>query len=54
MPCQNCGGRRYNPPTLEILYNGKSIGDVMDMTIEQAVEFFSAHPKIQRPLGPTP
>jgi excinuclease ABC subunit A len=51
MPCQDCSGRRYNPSTLEILYNGKSIGDVMDMTIEQAVEFFAAHPKIRRPLS---
>jgi excinuclease ABC subunit A len=51
MPCQDCNGRRYNPSTLEILYNGKSIGDVMDMTIEQAVEFFASHPKIRRPLA---
>ncbi|MBU6182446.1 MAG: excinuclease ABC subunit UvrA [Verrucomicrobia bacterium] len=51
MPCQDCSGRRYNPSTLEILYNGKSIGDVMDMAIEQAVEFFAAHPKIRRPLS---
>ncbi|MBE2204440.1 MAG: excinuclease ABC subunit UvrA [Chthoniobacterales bacterium] len=51
MPCQDCRGRRYNPATLEVEYNGKSIGDVMDMTIEQAAEFFSAHPKIRRPLA---
>jgi excinuclease ABC subunit A len=51
MPCQDCNGRRYNPATLEILYNGKSIGDVMDMTIEQATEFFASHPKIHRPLA---
>jgi len=50
MPCQDCEGRRYNPATLEVEYNGKSIGDVMDMTIEQAAEFFAAHPKIKRPL----
>jgi len=50
MPCQDCLGRRYNPATLEVEYNGKSIGDVMDMTIEQAADFFSAHPKIRRPL----
>ncbi len=50
MPCQDCLGRRYNPATLEVEYNGKSIGDIMDMTIEQAAEFFSAHPKIRRPL----
>ena len=50
MPCQDCVGRRYNPATLEVEYNGKSVGDVMDMTIEQAAEFFSANPKIKRPL----
>ena len=51
VPCEDCGGRRYNPQTLEILYNEKSIGDVMEMTIEEAAEFFSAHPKIARPLS---
>jgi excinuclease ABC subunit A len=51
VPCEDCGGRRYNPQTLEVLYNEKSIGDVMDMTIEEAAEFFSAHPKIDRPLS---
>jgi excinuclease ABC subunit A len=51
MPCQDCGGRRYNASTLEILYNGKSIGDVMEMTIEQAAEFFASHPRIRRPLS---
>ncbi|HEV3244094.1 MAG TPA: excinuclease ABC subunit UvrA, partial [Chthoniobacterales bacterium] len=49
--CEDCGGRRYNPQTLEVLYNEKSIGDVMEMTIEEAAEFFSAHPKIARPLS---
>ena len=51
VPCEDCGGRRYNPQTLEVLYNEKSIGDVMEMTIEEAAEFFSAHPKIARPLS---
>ncbi len=51
MPCQDCLGRRFNPATLEVEYNGKSIGDVMDMTIEQAAEFFAANPKIKRPLN---
>ena len=51
VPCEDCGGRRYNPQTLEVLYNEKSIGDVMDMTIEEAAGFFSAHPKIARPLN---
>jgi excinuclease ABC subunit A len=49
--CEDCHGRRYNPQTLEILYNEKSIGDVMEMTIEEAAQFFSAHPKIARPLS---
>ena len=50
VPCEDCGGRRYNPQTLEVLYNGKSIGEVMEMTIEEAAQFFSAHPKIGRAL----
>jgi excinuclease ABC subunit A len=51
VPCEDCRGRRYNPQTLEVCYNGKSIGDVMEMTIEEAAQFFSAHPKIARPLS---
>ena len=51
VPCEDCGGRRYNPQTLEVLYNDKSIGDVMEMTIEEAAAFFSAYPKIQRPFS---
>jgi excinuclease ABC subunit A len=51
VPCEDCDGRRYNPQTLEVLYNEKSIGDVMEMTIEEAAEFFSAHPKIARALS---
>jgi excinuclease ABC subunit A len=51
VPCEDCHGRRYNPQTLEVLYNEKSIGDVMEMTIEEAARFFSAHPKIARPLS---
>jgi excinuclease ABC subunit A len=50
MPCQECNGKRYNASTLEIEYNGKSIGDVMEMTAEQAAEFFAPHPKIRRAL----
>jgi len=49
--CEDCRGRRYNPQTLEICYNEKSIGDVMEMTIEEAAQFFSVHPKIARPLS---
>jgi excinuclease ABC subunit A len=51
IPCQECGGKRYNQSTLEVEYNGKSIGDVMEMTAEQAMEFFAPHPKIRRALS---
>jgi excinuclease ABC subunit A len=51
VPCEDCGGRRYNAQTLEVLYNEKSIGEVMEMTIEQAASFFSANQKIARPLS---
>ena len=51
VPCEDCRGRRYNPQTLEVTYNDKSIGDVMEMTIEEAAQFFAAHPKIARPLS---
>jgi excinuclease ABC subunit A len=49
--CEDCGGKRYNAQTLEVLYHDCSIGDVMEMTIAQAAEFFAAHPKIARPLS---
>jgi excinuclease ABC subunit A len=48
--CETCLGRRYNRETLEILFKGKSISDVLDMTVEEAVEFFEAIPKIYRKL----
>lgn len=51
VPCEDCAGRRYNPQTLEVLYKEKSIGDVMDMTIEQAATFFASNQKIARPLS---
>ncbi len=51
LPCPDCAGKRYNAPTLEVLYNDRSIGDVMEMTIEEASSFFSSHPKVQRALG---
>src|SRR6266576_1197934 len=51
VPCEDCGGKRYNAQTLEVLYNEKSIGDVMEMTIEEAAEFFRANPKIARSLS---
>ncbi|MEP6936562.1 MAG: excinuclease ABC subunit A, partial [Chthoniobacterales bacterium] len=50
VPCADCAGRRYNAQTLEVLYNEKSIGAVMEMTVEQAAEFFAANNKIARPL----
>lgn len=50
VPCEVCGGMRYNRETLEIKYKGKSIYDVLEMTVEEGVEFFANHPKIQRKL----
>ncbi len=46
VPCEECGGKRYNRETLEVKFKGKSIADVLDMTINQAVEFFAAIPNI--------
>ena len=46
VPCEACGGMRYNRETLEVRFKGKSIADVLDMTINQAVEFFEAVPNI--------
>ena len=46
VPCEVCGGQRYNRETLEARFKGKSIADVLDMTINQAVEFFEAQPHI--------
>ena len=46
VPCEECDGKRYNRETLEVRFKGKSIADVLDMTINQAVEFFEAIPKI--------
>ena len=48
--CEGCGGRRYNRETLEISYKGKNIADVLDMTVDEAVTFFRAVPKIYDPL----
>ncbi len=48
--CEVCGGKRYNRETLEIRYKGKSISDVLDMTINDAVEFFASMPKLYRKL----
>ncbi len=48
--CEVCGGKRYNRETLEIRYRGKSISDVLDMTINEAVDFFASMPKLHRKL----
>lgn len=48
--CEVCNGKRYNRETLEIRYRGKSISDILDMTINEAVEFFDPYPKIARKL----
>ncbi len=48
--CKECGGRRFNHQTLDIHYKGKNIADVLDMDVQQALEFFSAHPAITRIL----
>jgi excinuclease ABC subunit A len=50
VPCEVCHGARYNRETLEVLYKGKSISDVLNMTVEEATEFFKNHPKIHRKL----
>ena len=50
VPCEECGGKRYNRETLEVKFKGKSIADVLDMTINQAVEFFDAQPSILRKI----
>ncbi|MGA1045739.1 MAG: excinuclease ABC subunit A, partial [Phycisphaerales bacterium] len=49
--CETCKGRRFNRETLEVKFRGKSIADILDLTIEEAVEFFEAHPKVVRMLA---
>ncbi|MCE2682614.1 MAG: excinuclease ABC subunit UvrA [Flavobacteriia bacterium] len=49
--CETCNGKRYNSETLEVRFKGKSISDVLDMTIEDATHFFEAIPKIYRPMA---
>jgi excinuclease ABC subunit A len=48
--CKECGGKRFNRQTLEITYKGKSISDVLDMDVQEALDFFANHPKIMRIL----
>ena len=50
MPCEVCGGKRYNRETLEVKYKGKSIFDVLDMTVEEALKFFENVPSIYRKI----
>ncbi|MDJ0792069.1 MAG: excinuclease ABC subunit UvrA [Acidimicrobiia bacterium] len=51
VPCDTCGGLRYNRDTLEVMFKGHSIADVLDMSIEEALTFFEHQPKIARVLG---
>jgi excinuclease ABC subunit A len=50
VPCETCGGKRYNRETLEVRFKGKSIADVLEMSIEEALAFFAKIPKIRRRL----
>ncbi len=50
VPCEVCGGKRYNKETLEIKYKGKTIADVLDMTVEEALDFFDKIPPLKRRL----
>ena len=50
VPCEVCHGKRYNRETLEVKYKGKDISDVLDMTVEEGIEFFENHPPIVRKL----
>ncbi len=51
VPCDVCRGKRYNRETLEVKYRGKTISDVLDMTVDEGAEFFAQHPKIARKLN---
>jgi len=48
--CGECGGKRFTEETREVRFKGKSIADILEMSVAEATEFFAAHPKIQRPL----
>ncbi|MFT4176577.1 MAG: excinuclease ABC subunit UvrA [Luteolibacter sp.] len=48
--CESCNGQRYNPATLEVMFRGKNIGEVLAMTIDEAAEFFESQPRIAHPL----
>ncbi len=50
VPCEVCKGKRYNQETLEVKYKGKTIADVLDMTVEEGLEFFENIPKIKQKI----
>ncbi|MDY2986036.1 MAG: excinuclease ABC subunit UvrA [Peptoniphilus sp.] len=50
VPCEVCKGKRYNRETLQVKYKGKDISEVLDMTVEEAIDFFEVHPRIKRRL----
>ena len=50
VPCDVCGGKRYNRETLEVHYKGKNINEVLDMTVEEALPFFESIPKVQKKI----
>lgn len=50
VPCEECGGKRYNEETLQVTYKGKNIYDVLEMSIEEAIDFFASVPKIRHKL----
>jgi excinuclease ABC subunit A len=50
VPCEVCGGKRYNRETLEVKYKGKTISDILEMTVEEAIDFFSNLPKIRQKI----
>ena len=50
LPCEACGGARFNPETLTVQWKGKSVAEVLNMAVEDAVDFFAAHPSIAHPL----
>ncbi len=51
VPCDECGGARYSADTLEVRFKGKTIAEVLDMTVEEAAEFFRSIPRVARPLA---
>ncbi|MBP9021201.1 MAG: ATP-binding cassette domain-containing protein [Syntrophobacterales bacterium] len=50
VPCEACGGKRYNPDTLSITFKGKTVADVLEMSVDEAADFFGVFPRVVRPL----